>query len=120
MAQDEAGLIEDAVDTMPTIDSLSPAAQDYVHINKLAGLCSTPSGLVVLYPDAPMRIPSGTTRVLWCAAVAARQLEIEAAKGSAVDDTAAKYGIELIAHERILIRAKWRSLRGLFGGPRAR
>ena len=56
--------------------------------------------------------------VVWCASVAARQIEIEVARGSSVEAAAGKFGVELVAHERVLIRAKWRSLRNMFSEPR--
>ena len=50
--------------------------------------------------------------VVWCASVAARQIEV--AKGLSVEAAAGKYGVELFAHERVLIRAKMRGLRSMF------
>ena len=98
---------------------LPTSAQDYIRIHGLAGLCISSGGLHVAHnPNSPVEIPQGTTRVVWCASVAARQIEIEVAKGSSVEGAAEKYGIELVPHERVLIRAKWRSLRP--GGLRPR
>ena len=54
--------------------------------------------------------------VVWCASVAARQIEIEVARGSSVEAAAGKYGIELTEHGRLLLRAKMRS----FSAPRPR
>jgi len=54
--------------------------------------------------------------VVWCASVAARQIEIEAARGASVEAAARKFEIELFLHERILMRAKMRS----FSAPRPR
>jgi hypothetical protein len=97
------------------------SAQDYIRIHGLAGLCIRSGGLHVAHnSNGPVEIPRGTTRVVWCASVAARQLEIEVAKGSTVEAAAAKFGIELFPHERVLIRAKMRALRGLYGAPRPR
>ena len=39
--------------------------------------------------------------VVWCTSTAARQIEIEVAKGVSVEAAAAKFGIELFPHERI-------------------
>jgi hypothetical protein len=89
---------------------LSPVAETYARIKRLAALCETPSGLVVLLPTEPMKFPSGTTRVLWCPAVAARQIEIEVARGSSVEAAAQKFGIELIEYRSLSLRAKWRAL----------
>jgi hypothetical protein len=93
------------------------SAQDYIRIHGLAGLCINSGGLHVAHnPNGPVEIPRGTTQVFWCPAVAARQIEIEAAKGMSVEDAARKFGIELTEHGRLLLRAKMRS----FSAPRPR
>lgn len=101
---------------LPHIDPLPPVAETYARIRRLAALCETPDGLVVLLPDQTMKIPSGTTRVLWVAATAARQIELEVGRGVSVEAAAAKFGIELTEHGRLLLRAKMRS----FSSPRPR
>ena len=99
-----------------TIDQLPPVAEAYARVRRLAALCTTPGGLHVLVPTETMKIPPGTTRVLWCPAVAARQLEIDVARGVSIDAAARKFGIELTEHGRLLLRAKMRS----FSAPRPR
>jgi hypothetical protein len=100
---------------LPSIAPLSLAAQDYIRLHDLAALCTTCTGISIAHnPNGPVQIPSVTTSIVWCGARAAEQIVREVDKGMSIEETAAKFGIEVIEHSRLLLRAGWRARSRLF------
>ena len=92
---------------------LPTSAQDYIRILGLAGLCISSGGLHVRAQfKRPGRDPArNDARRMVRLGRGETDIEIEVKRGSTVEAAAAKFGIELTEHARLLIRAKWRSLK---------